>query len=132
VTCFVDTSAFYAFMDAADGNHRKALRQWESLLRGGTALVTSNYVLVETFALLQSRLGMEATKTFQEDIAPVLSIQWVEERLHQSGVAGMLAASRKKLSLVDCVSFAIMRQLGVKSVFAFDRHFREQGFNCVP
>lgn len=44
----------------------------------------------------------------------------------------LLAASRRKLSLVDCVSFEIMRTLGIKTVFAFDLHFAEQGFKSIP
>lgn len=44
----------------------------------------------------------------------------------------MLAANRRNLSLVDCVSFEVMRDLGVKDVFAFDPHFREHGFTCIP
>jgi predicted nucleic acid-binding protein len=44
----------------------------------------------------------------------------------------MLAADKKRLSLVDCISFNIMRRLGIKSAFAFDRHFKEQGFECIP
>ena len=44
---------------------------------------------------------------------------------------GMLAAARKKLSLVDCVSFQIMRQQGVRAAFCFDSHFREQGFDVL-
>jgi predicted nucleic acid-binding protein len=44
----------------------------------------------------------------------------------------VLAATRKKLSLVDCASFQTMRELGVRSVFCFDSHFREQGFDALP
>jgi predicted nucleic acid-binding protein len=44
----------------------------------------------------------------------------------------MLAAKRKKLSLVDCVSFEIMRLSGVTTVFTLDKHFKEQGFICLP
>jgi predicted nucleic acid-binding protein len=44
----------------------------------------------------------------------------------------MLAAVRKKLSLVDCVSFETMRVLKVTTAFTFDRHFKEQGFICLP
>ncbi len=40
----------------------------------------------------------------------------------------MLAANRRQLSLVDCVSFAAMRELGIEHYFAFDQHFDEQGF----
>jgi len=44
----------------------------------------------------------------------------------------MLAAARKKLSLVDCVSFETMRLLGVTAAFTLDKHFKEQGFMCLP
>ena len=44
----------------------------------------------------------------------------------------ILAASRKKLSLVDCSSFLVMREVGVREAFCFDRHFREQGFHVLP
>lgn len=95
-------------------------------------MVCTNYVLVETFALVQHRLGMEAVRTFQEDILPMLSVGWVGEQDHRAGVTGLLAAGRRRLSLVDCVSFDAMRQAGIKPVFAFDQHFKEQGFDCMP
>jgi predicted nucleic acid-binding protein len=36
------------------------------------------------------------------------------------------------LSLVDCTSFQVMRQLGIDTAFAFDEHFAEQHFTCIP
>jgi predicted nucleic acid-binding protein len=45
--------------------------------------------------------------------------------------AAFLTASRRKLSLVDCVSFVIMRDLGVKDVFGFDEDFQKEGFTCL-
>ncbi|MDY7041488.1 MAG: PIN domain-containing protein [Chloroflexota bacterium] len=129
---FVDTSAFFAVLDADDGNHDAAKQVWEDLLTQEAVLVCSNYVLVETLALVQNRLGIPAVRTFQEDIVPVLNVEWVDESVHQVGIASVLAAARKGLSLVDCVSFEIMRRLGIKTAFAFDRHFEEQGFGCFP
>jgi len=52
--------------------------------------------------------------------------------VHRSGVSALLAASRRKLSLVDCISFEIMRNSGIKTIFTFDSHFEEQGFHCIP
>ena len=127
---FVDTSAFFAVLDADDGNHSAARQIWKGLLTQEAVLVCSNYVLVETLALVQNRLGIPAVRTFQEDIIPVLNVEWVDESVHQVGIASVLAAARKGLSLVDCVSFEIMRRLGIKTAFAFDRHFEEQGFEC--
>jgi predicted nucleic acid-binding protein len=76
--------------------------------------------------------AMAAVKAFQEDIAPVLRIEWIDDKIHHAAMGIMIAASRKKLSLVDCVSFETMRLLGVKTAFTLDRHFKEQGFICIP
>ena len=132
MTVFIDTSAFYALLDRDDENHLKAKNLWRGILEHRDMLMTSNYVLVETFALLQHRLGTEAVRGFQDDIVPVVHTEFVTLELHRSGVSAFLAASRRNLSLVDCVSFEVMRALGVKIVFAFDAHFREQGFTVEP
>ena len=95
-------------------------------------VVTTNYILVETFALAQSRLGLEAIKEFQEDMVPVLSVEFVTPEIHRLGIAALLAASRRGLSLVDCISFEVMRDLGIKSVFTFDGHFQQYGFSPIP
>lgn len=88
-------------------------------------------MLIETCALLQNRLGIDALRTFQEDIVPLLQIDWVVAARHHAGGEAVLAASRKKLSAVDCVSFQTMRENGVRSAFCFDGHFREQGFDIA-
>ena len=74
---------------------------------------------------------MEAVHAFQEDVFPLLSIEWIDESNHRAGVAAVLTASRCKLSLVDCVSFEVMRRLGINRVFCFDAHFEEQGFEGI-
>jgi len=132
VSVFVDTSAFFAVLDADDKNHEFARRMWIDLNSQDENLVSTNYVLVETFALVQHRLGMEAVRTFQENIVPVLHIMWVTETQHRVGATALLTASNRKLSLVDCVSFETMRRLGIRTAFVFDRHFLEHGFACIP
>lgn len=132
MTCYVDTSAFLAILDADDDNHPEARKKWEELIDGDDTLVCSSYVLVETFALIQHRLGMKAVRRFQEDVVPILTIEWARESTHQAGVTSLLAANRRELSLVDCVSFDTMRRLGIKTAFVFDKHFKEQDFHCLP
>jgi predicted nucleic acid-binding protein len=129
---FIDTSAIYALLDRDDIEHKKAKNIWIDLLHSETILITSNYVLVESFALIQNRLGIEAARGFQEDILPLATIEWVNAETHKSGVSALLAASKRRLSLVDCISFEVMRNLGIKTIFAFDPHFAEQGFQCIP
>ncbi|HBQ29254.1 MAG TPA: VapC toxin family PIN domain ribonuclease [Desulfotomaculum sp.] len=128
---YVDTSAFLAVLDADDKNHEQAKKVWKELLTSEVSLICSSYVLVETYALVQNRLGIEATRVFHEDIYHLLQIEWVEKSLHMYGINSVLIANRRSLSLVDCVSFVIMRKMGIKKVFTFDTHFVEQGFECI-
>ena len=132
MSIFVDTSGFIAVLDMDDANHIGVARTWMDILTSEETLVTTNYVLLETCALAQNRLGMAAIKVFQEDIVPVLRIEWIDKAVHHAAMGVMLAAARKKLSLVDCVSFETMRLLGVTTAFTLDRHFKEQGFMCLP
>lgn len=128
---FIDTSAFYALLDRDDENHRKAKNAWALLLRNENVLLTSNYVLVETFALIQHRLSIEAVRGLQNNILPLVNVEFVSAELHRSGVSAILSASRRNLSLVDCVNFEMMRTLEIRSVLAFDPHFKEQGFHVL-
>ena len=132
MTTFVDTSAFFAVLDADDKMHSKARREWERLLETDTVLQTTNYVLVETSALLQSRIGMDGLRGFAADILPVVDIIWVDTGMHLSAQHSLLVASRRDLSLVDCVSFEAMRRLKIDKAFSFDAHFSQQGFEVLP
>ncbi len=129
---FLDTSAFLAVLDADNRNHRKARALWERVLREEDVLVVTNYILLETHALVQNRLGMEAVRDFAAYISPLLEVVWVDESLHQRGLSAFLSANRRKLSLVDCISFEVARELAIPRIFTFDKHFTEQGFHCLP
>lgn len=129
---FIDTSAFYAVFARDDANHPAADAVWTHLLSDSAVLLTTNYVLLETTALLQHRIGVAAVRDFHEDVVPLLDVEWIDAETHRSGTEAVLAAARRKLSLVDCVSFQTMRKLGVRAAFCFNEHFAEQGFEVLP
>jgi len=129
MTCFVDTSALLAVLDRDDGHHAEARQIWERLMAERAVLVTTNYVVLETTAILQSRIGVQAVRTFNDDIYPILTVDWVTAEQHEKGMSAVLAAARRKLSLVDCVSFDAMRHRGLRKAFVFDNHFADQGFD---
>ena len=72
MTVFVDTSAFYAILDAAVVEHEPARERWTALLAGDETLVTSNYAIVETAAFVQRRLGLAAVEIFFRDMLPAV------------------------------------------------------------
>ena len=129
---FIDTAAFLAVLNANDQFHRSAKPIWDEILSSDSPLFSSNYVILETTTLLQYRFGIEAVRLFESDIIPVVEIVWVDETIHKQGMSALLAANRRNLSLVDCASFEIIRQIVIDEVFSFDPHFREQGFKVIP
>jgi len=129
---FIDTSAFLAVLDHDDSNHAKAAPFWEKIVSGGDLLLCHNYILVETSALVLRRLGTEAVHVFEHDVVAILRVIWVTEDIHAAAVSAQLMASRRSLSLVDCTSFEVMRRTGVRTAFAFDRHFAAAGYELRP
>ena len=105
---FADTSALYALMVRDDVNHERAKDLFKQYEEQDMRLLTSSYVLVETIALLQRRVGSLAVSDFQLKIFPLLEVVWVDEEWHGRAMQ-RLAREGKKLSLVDCLSFEINR-----------------------
>lgn len=132
MSVFVDTSALVAVLDRDQPEHKRCARAWNELLDGSEQLVTSSYVLVELIALAQARLGMDAVHAIDDVIQPLLHVVWVDEEIHARAMAALRLSSRRKLSLVDCAGFEVMRMQGIARAFSLHRHFRQAGFSVVP
>jgi predicted nucleic acid-binding protein len=127
---FIDTSAIYALADRADANHPRATRSFTAALAAGERLVTHSYVLVESMALIQHRLGLEPALTFAGD-AEAFEVDWVTRATHERAVEWLRTAGRRQLSLVDAVSFVVMRTRQIEVAFAFDPHYVRAGFRLL-
>jgi uncharacterized protein len=124
---FLDTSAIYALADKADPNHADAYKKFDHALRSGESFLLHNYVLVESAALLQTRLGLQPALLFLRE-ARAFEMEWVESALHQEAVKELAKIGKRGISLVDCMSFVVMRRRSVQRVLAFDPDFDDQGF----
>lgn len=131
MTTFIDTSAFLTILDADDLNNQAAKAVWAERISSGDILVTTNYVVLETTAVLHRRHGLPAVRWFVDDMLPVVHVEWVDQSMHADAMKSLLAGSRKSPSLVDCVSFEAISRLKIADVFAYDKHFEDRGFNLV-
>jgi predicted nucleic acid-binding protein len=125
-----DTSAIYALADRGDPNHGLAVERLGRLQREGYRLFLHSYLLAEATALLQRRLGLEVALRFLAD-ARAMRVHWVTARDHHEAVAVLSARGKRELSLVDCMSFALMRRYGIAVAFAFDDDFSREGFRLL-
>lgn len=123
---FVDTSGLLAVLDGGDPNHDAATSMLKAALRDGEAL-THNYVHVEAEQLVRRRLGAQYAARLFGEVLPALETVWVDEDTHAEAVAALGRKGRAS-SLVDQVSFVVMRRLQITEAIAFDADFEREGF----
>ena len=131
MSVFADTSGLYALLVGSEEGHAALVQAFRDVLTVNRPLWTTSYVLIETIALLQNRVGLEPVRDFDEHVLPLLSVEWVSEDLHRRGTRRLSMEDRRRLSLVDCVSFEFMRQQGISDVLGLDRHFEEAGYRLL-
>lgn len=128
---FVDTSAVLALLISTDEVHQRAQRAFARLREGDASLITTSYVLLETYALLWRRVGPEAVAAFRDEFLPLLEVVWVDQALHERSLDALVSDGRSAFSLVDACSMIVAAEQRVDAVFAFDRHFNQAGFELV-
>lgn len=126
---FADTSGIFALLVGNDSMHRRARRAFADYSQHRAQLFTSSFVLVETTALLQRRIGLPAVRDLNTRILPLCNIVWTDKEWYVRAVQRLFLEGRKDLSLVDCLSFEIMDSYDIQTAFAFDKHFGEIGFS---
>jgi hypothetical protein len=132
VSVFVDTSALYALLVATEEGHADIAAAFRGLLESGRVLRSTNYVLVETIALLQHRFGLPPVRDLEARIVPLLGIRWVDEGLHRRAAERHRKRDQRRLSLVDCVSFVVMDDEGIRDALALAPDFGRHGYTLIP
>ncbi len=101
----------------------------EAFLETNEPLVTHNYVLVESFALMHRRLGITTARQFYREVHQICRILWVSQSQHERASKSYVSQEGSRHSFVDCVSFEIMKSQGIRKYFAFDDDFKRPGFD---
>lgn len=131
-TAFVDTSGILMLLDASHPGHEDAKASWAEFVREGIFLVTTSLVLVESFALVQRRLGLRAARFLHTEVVPLMSVEWVDASTYSGAAALVFAQGARDLSIVDCVSFQVMDRRGIDVAFGRDHHFSDRGMRLIP
>lgn len=132
MSLFLDTSGLYALLVATETEHAAVKKSFAVAAQRGRPLVTTSYVLLETSALLQHRIGLEPVRDLDGKIAPLLRVVYVDEALHRRGLTRLFRLDRRRVSLVDAVSFETMDAEGITDVLGLDEDFSTAGFRLIP
>ena len=83
--------------------------------------------------LLARRAGYEYTADCVARILAAPEIEVVRSTRDDeiAALQWMRKFADQRIGFVDCVSFAIMHRLKIRTAFTFDRHFRLAGFRTI-
>lgn len=126
---FLDTVGLLALWNRSDQWHESAEAAFQSLLLRRSPLLTTSLVLLECgnaaarHPFRQQVCDLRAVlRSRGELIEPTdaeVNNSWVAFERGDAGQAG----------IVDHISFAVMRRLGISDAFTNDRHYRAAGMN---
>jgi uncharacterized protein len=128
---FLDTVGLIALWDEADQWHQAAAPIFSALLAAHRNLVTTSTVLLECG-------NAAARKSYRQDVSDLRQNLLAHGDLIEPATAEMEQAWREfsagvegYAGIVDCISFVVMRRLGITQVFTNDKHFRPAGFEVL-
>lgn len=133
-TLFVDTSAWVAVVDRRDQYHAPAASFYRTAIKEYQQLITTNLIAAETYILLRLDCGVDVALEWWEKITSSLKVRLVyaDADITREAVELLRKFRDQTFSLTDAVSFAVMKQAGLKVAFAFDEHFSTAGFASLP
>jgi hypothetical protein len=132
---FVDTGGWVALFNARDRNHEPAARYWSALRDERRALLTSDYVLDETYTVIRrSRAGLPGAVEFHRLVtgSRVIGIAEIDADCRRRAWDLFTRYDDKLLSFTDCTSFALLHERRLGEVFTFDSDFARVGFVARP
>jgi len=132
----VDTSYWLALELARDQYHQAAIDHWRdvALLPTPLTLVTTSFIFAEVVAYMSShgfhRKAVQFGNNLMQD--PFVQFIHIDAGLLHDAWSYFQRHDDKDYSLTDCVSFVLMRNMGITAAFTFDRHFEQAGFIRQP
>lgn len=130
---FLDTSYAVALAAVSDGLHAAALRLADELDAAAAKIVTTQAVLLEIGNALSRGRYRQTAIRYLESAAADPTIRVIPLSAESFDRAAELFRSRpdKEWSLVDCVSFLVMEDLGLTKALTADVHFQQCGFRAL-
>ncbi len=131
---FLDANYLIALEVSDDQHYNEATEHWKTLIDTPLAFVTTSYVFDEIVTFLNSRRQHAKAVRVGNNLrtAANIDVVQVDEPLFYEAWGYFEQHADKTYSLTDCVSFVLMKRLGIVEALTFDKHFVQAGFTKLP
>ncbi|MGI9036026.1 MAG: type II toxin-antitoxin system VapC family toxin [Pyrinomonadaceae bacterium] len=130
---FLDTSFSIATAVAKDQFHERAVNLANKIAADNTQIITTQPVILEIGnALSKLKYRRPAVGIIQRlDSDRNVSVISLNDELYAEGFKLFSSRSDKEWSLVDCISFVVMREREITAALTADEHFIQAGFRAL-
>jgi uncharacterized protein len=129
---FIDTSGWASLFVASQPYHSPAEQYFRAFIQQNRKIYTTNYVITELVALLNSPLKVPRPQIFEivDAIKSSVYVEVIHIDSKTDASAWQLCKDRldKAWSLVDCSSFVVMKDQKIQEALTTDQHFEQAGF----
>ncbi len=129
---FVDNSGWENLSDSSQPFHFQATEIYHTAKVEDRQIITTNYIIIELISLLISYMRVPQQKIVQFisglKLSPYLKIIHIDSALDDQAWQFFQRYQDKDWSLVDCISFIIMKQNNINEALTTDHHFEQAGF----
>lgn len=123
---FIDTSFVIALVNKSDQHHDLALQLTDRF--EGKKLVTTDAVLFEIGNALSRNFKLESVEIIEHFLSSDdVRVIHLHPPLFRRAFDLYKSHTDKLWGLVDCLSFVIMKELGITDVLTADKHFEQRG-----
>lgn len=125
----VDSDIYYSLLDKNDANHKQALLLNKKYLIKGIEFITLNLVIFETATVLSHKINQQTAVFFLQNVlSGKMQIIRLDEYIEKEAFKIFVRQQRKNMSFVDCANMALMKKLGLTTIFSFDKIYPKNGF----
>jgi predicted nucleic acid-binding protein len=131
VKLFIDTWGWLVLEDVKASSHAAAAQCYAESAKTGGNVLTTNYVLDETFTLLFRRRPFDEAARFAKGLleSPFIAVETVTpEQFRKAFDLRLAFRDKPDISFTDLTSMVVMRDLKITDVLTGDRHFLQAGF----
>ncbi len=130
---FLDTVYAVAIASDSDLLHERAILLSEQLEKERTRLITTQAVLLEIGNMLAKKRFRMAAIEILAGLESDPSVEIIPLSAERYCKAFSLYKSRpdKEWGLIDCLSFTVMEERGIKEALTGDVHFEQAGYHAL-
>lgn len=127
---FLDTAYAIALSVETDEFHETALELADEIEKRKVGLITTRAVLLEIGNALSKVYFRNAAVALLDSLENDKNVTIVPftDDLYTSAFQLFQSRMDKEWGMIDCVSFVVMRQLGITESLTTDQHFQQAGF----